>query len=770
MPDPTNLQEVSSVPEWYPHASREAAREYLRCGYWPIRLESGTKIARFGGWQNHRSSEDTLHKDFPDDCNLGVITGSPHPHSDNWSFTCIDFDFAPTDTTSRDQVLRALPEGVYPTRTGAYQRLQVFCHTDVVFKSAGKNLSEANPAHPFAISAIGRNGKPQLAQVEIRGPNHQSMVPPSRHPGGWPIRWLGPSLTSYTLATLPKLSKFRVQELIAILAEPKAAVHQLGEAAPGSIHNSVIAATAWMVNNQWPDHDVEQRMNEFWARLCQEYSDPGRTERDFHDEWTRAVKQARSKFEHDTHPTRAFKTVEGKGGTTKSQAEGGKAKLARIMADWWKSEHTTEENGPPAVDHMANVRLYKDGWWQPQDKKNIVRDILEIFDVVTARDANEAYATLVSSLNAIPISNPDYICMRSGCVDIRTLTVLPHSPENGMLSCVAFDFDPDAPSPNYDKFMADTFRQRAWEEDPRSPKEMEDDEQVMRDTWEEFSGYALTEYTGLQAMLIVLGPTGSGKSTLADTFSWILPEAVVSAVPLTKMADARNHPAILEARLNISYETGTAYTEAADFINSTAAGDLQSVRKMHSEAVQVRSSVKLIFLGNRIMKTSDTSGAIQRRMVTILAPTKRDNARDRDPSLPAKLRAEAGAIFSRYVIAGNRVLQRGRFLSSAFSDHITGDSQVKADSVRAWFGDRCEFDPRNQLPNDILYFDYSVWAKDRGFKPVNYQEWGSRVSNIDTELRSVQARVPGTQARQMVRHVSWQPGVVPNGGPGGGNY
>ena len=740
------------------------ALRYLAQGYQPIRLERGTKEPRFGRWQTYQCTEALAPAHFYAGCNLGVVTGTRHPDNPSWCFISIDLDTSSTDDVSRDRLLSCVTPGVYPTRTGSFQHVQMFCNTDFPYKDRGNVVVNAHHDHPFAVSSINDKGKPSYAHIEIRGPYHQSMVPPSAHPNGWPMDWMGPPLHHYHVNNVPFLSRFRMQEILAILTEPNAAIHALHDAAPGTIHSSLISATGWMVNNSWPDQDISDRMDVFWDNLSEENATLDRTHADFDREWTVAVQQARRKFEDNAHPSKSAQADEGL--NPKKNA----TKLPRVMAEWWEAK-MGDANTPASVDDLGNVYVYQFGWWHKVQRTDITRVMLLNYTMVTGRDAHEAYTTLLSSLPNMPIVDPDLICCQTGTLNVRTLTVYPHSPEHGLLSAVPYDFAPGTPTPIYDQFMSDTFVQCHWGDyDERDQGMLDLDTETMKQTWEEFAGYSLTGSTALQSMLVFLGPTGSGKSTLAETIEWILPKGTVSGVALSNMSDARNHPHILSSRVNISYETGVSYGDASDFINSTAAGDTQSVRRMREESYSVQATTKLMFLGNRIMKTADTSGAIQRRMVTILAPNKRADASQRDITLSSRIRTEASGIFTRYVEAGNRVLERKRFLPSFFSIHALQESRDQGDSCRVWYLERCEYSTDVQMPNAMLYFDYQVWSKDRGFRPMNIIEWGTRLSGIGDHLRSKQARIKGTKGREVVRPIKFQDGVVPNLGTGGGQY
>lgn len=772
MSDTSNHSLVSDTlfdPEF---AAREAPL-YTQQGYEPIPLNERSKLPIGRDWQKRDYPPSSAKRDFPFGCNLGVRTGTPDPGDSAWLYCAIDFDFSFNDTTSRERILRCLPPNTFPIRSSYGPRLNLHCLTDFEFQSAGKVVRKADEAHPFAVDEINEKGKPILAQIEIRGPGQQQMLGGSEHPGKpsrnvspFTTRWLTVPLHHYHISELPRLSKFRLQELIAVLAEPTAAIHRLADAAPGSIHDSIVSAAAWMANNAWPDVDVQDRFELLWQQLTEEYDEESldRTERSFTQEWQTAINTARAKYEVDRRPSKSARQGPGPNG------EEPKLRLPRLMADSWRNINTLD-GVMPHVDPQGRIRSYSHGYWRERKPEDIRHELLTQFDTLTAKDAHEALNTLLNTLPRLPTPDPDLICTRSGCLSLSTLTLLPHSPDFHLISAVPFDFDPEPSAPVYERFLYDTFTQCSWEdEDNRTPNELEEDAKIMTDTWEEFAGYCLTTSTSLQVMLILVGPTGSGKSTLARTLEWIFPSGEVGAVSLSKMDDSRYHPAVLSKRVNISYETGMAYSEATDFINSTAAGDTQSVRRMREEATEVTSSVKMIFVGNRMMRTNDSSGAIQRRMVTILAPNKREDAESRLHDLPQQLRAESNAIFSRYVIAGSRVLARGRFLSSHFSVRANRDNRIRSDSVSVWFYARCEYDADTKMPNDMLYYDYRTWSIANGFKPVNNIEWGTRVSQINPEMKSKQVRVPGSKARQYVRPIKFQEGVQPELGPGGGKY
>lgn len=718
-----------------------AAREvptYLDCGFSPIPLKGKVPwsgILPGGTWKGFQAAADALHY-FPAGANLGVNTGQPHPHDPAFRLVAFDLDFAENDTISRDRVFKCLPPDIFPSRSGQGQRLHVLCMSDIEFPgNTGVIPIKVDVSYPF---------KPK--ELKARGHGLQSMMAGSLHPDTNQVTyWYGAALTDYTLLTLPRFSKYRFQELVAIFLEPEKPFHQFAQDDDMmvNVHNNIVSATSWMANNRWPEMDVTARMDLYWSQLMDMgYEDPdGRDERSFTTEYLTAFRQAMAKYSDENKPSKSARA----NGPSRNEE---KLSPERMMADHWRMLNTCDAIAP-RVDQKLTMRIYGGGWWKPVDPGTIMRDMGRIFDGSSGKKLSAAYDTLVKTSDAIPPGESSMLCMASSALDLATMQEHDHHPEHYLTTAVPFDYTPDAPCPVYDQLLADTFRQVQWGVDERTEDQLKQDETIMRHTWEEFAGYCMLNTAKFQKALFMVGPPASGKSLLAKTIEWVLPEFTdVTTVALDEFGDPRLRPEMLAAKVNICEDIDTGFAKSAGFIKAVVAGNRQSIRVLNQQKMEIVPTVKFMFIGNRLMRTSDTSDGIQRRMVVLLAPNEIKDDRDRDPDLELKLRPETPAIFSRYITAAHRLLQRGRFLHSHYQGVAIAENKRETNNVLMWMDENTHRpEDASQTPCGLLYADYVEWCSLNNHRVVSNNEWGKRLLLHDPELKTHVTRMGGTQYR-----------------------
>ncbi len=147
--------------------SLKAARLYQSLGWSVVPAPAGKKAPAIDGWQKLRLAEADLEKHFSDGANIGVILGSA-------SAALIDVDLDSAEAISVAPFF--LPE------TGLISGRKTNLRSHYWFRAIS-HLPEykkfSDPTRSIKDNCI----------LELRGDGHQTLVPPSIHPGGEAYVW-----------------------------------------------------------------------------------------------------------------------------------------------------------------------------------------------------------------------------------------------------------------------------------------------------------------------------------------------------------------------------------------------------------------------------------------------------------------------------------------------------------------------------------------------------------------------------------------------------
>lgn len=233
-------------------------------------------------------------------------------------------------------------------------------------------------------------------------------------------------------------------------------------------------------------------------------------------------------------------------------------------------------------------------------------------------------------------------------------------------------------------------------------------------------GYGLTGFTTEHVVLFAWGPGANGKSTLFNTVRWIMGTYAVVAPPdMLLMTHSDRHPCDLAmlrgARMVFAGELspGRAWDEAK--LKMLTGGEPITARFIRQDFFTYEPRFLLIVHGNHKPSLSCVDEAIRRRI--LLVPfTQIVPPAERDPDLPAKLKAEGRAIL-RWMIDGCFEWQRiglapPRSVVQASEDYLGAE-----DTLGQWLDECCVIDPRVEwMPLNMLYASWCAWCDANGMR------------------------------------------------------
>jgi P4 family phage/plasmid primase-like protien len=229
-------------------------------------------------------------------------------------------------------------------------------------------------------------------------------------------------------------------------------------------------------------------------------------------------------------------------------------------------------------------------------------------------------------------------------------------------------------------------------------------------------GYALTGEVREHALFFVYGTGGNGKGTFLNTITHIMGDyqRVSGAETFTESPGDRHTTELARlqgSRLVTAQETEEGKRWAESRIKSLTGGDPITARFMRQDDFTYIPQFKLVIVGNHKPSFRSVDEAIRRRL-HLIPFTASIPAAERDPLLPQKLKAEAGAILS-WMIEGCREwaihgLQPPQIVKES-TDHYLGAE----DSLQQWLDECCEVGT-GFASSKALFSSWARWCEESG--------------------------------------------------------
>jgi energy-coupling factor transporter ATP-binding protein EcfA2 len=225
----------------------------------------------------------------------------------------------------------------------------------------------------------------------------------------------------------------------------------------------------------------------------------------------------------------------------------------------------------------------------------------------------------------------------------------------------------------------------------------------------------LTADVSHERIFLLIGPPGSGKSSAFEAVTSMIGEEAVCAASLGDFADDRGLTKMVGKRAVILHDASLSKVDAAaamEGLKKLSGGDMLTVRRLYSEAQQVRIAAQILISYNEPATLPDNSGALARRQVVI--PFSQSFVGKADPSIKAGIRGEGTGI-ALYALYH---LRRLRTSGSpwAMSEH----GQEMADDLRRQQSHVLDFledsrfgfvrEPDSWVATDEVYTEYMRWC------------------------------------------------------------
>ena len=308
-------------------------------------------------------------------------------------------------------------------------------------------------------------------------------------------------------------------------------------------------------------------------------------------------------------------------------------------------------------------------------------------------------------------ANPWLLNCPNGTLDPRTGELRPHRREDCLTKLCPTNFNPEAGSFSWDRFLEGVFEESATIE-----------------FLQRFAGYCLTGSVQEQILGVLWGPGSNGKSTLLTAFQDALGPDYSMAAPSGLLTVKKNdtHPTELAdlfgMRFVVSQETEAGNRLAESLVKSLTGGDRVRARRMYENFWQFSPSHKLVVCTNHKPRVRGTDHAIWRRLVLIAFNAKFWNADKgetgpielkQDKGLPAMLKAESEGILA-WAVQGCLDWQRAGLRIPESVRASTEEYRHEQDALGRFVSECCVTGLTCKVKFSSLFDALERWANDGG--------------------------------------------------------
>jgi putative DNA primase/helicase len=316
-------------------------------------------------------------------------------------------------------------------------------------------------------------------------------------------------------------------------------------------------------------------------------------------------------------------------------------------------------------------------------------------------------------------ADPWLLNCTNGTLDLRSLVLRPHRPEDMLTKVAGAPYDQDASSETWNRAL------QAW---------MGGDNDLVA-FLRRALGYSIAGVTSEEKLFVVLGPGGGGKSTCIEAVRAAIGDYSRTAdfeAFLRKQGSGgiRNDIARLAgARFVSSIEVEDGAQLAESLVKSITGGDRITARFLYQEAIEFTPQLTLWLVANDAPRVNDRDSGMWRRIVRIpfehAVPKER-----RDPKVKATLvdPERSGAAILAWLVRGCTEWQTGGLQIPAAIERATDDYRDSQDPLSDFFEDECAFGPELAVDRNVLRRRYEDWAKRAGHKfPIAPKTFNERL-------------------------------------------
>jgi putative DNA primase/helicase len=330
-------------------------------------------------------------------------------------------------------------------------------------------------------------------------------------------------------------------------------------------------------------------------------------------------------------------------------------------------------------------------------KQGFVTNIMDAICAVVNLDIERAPAW---RSEAGRINPKELFACANGLLDLRTRTLLPHTPDYFNLNWSDIAFQSEADAPRWSKFLGEVY-----------PGDTEAQRLL-----QEWLGYVLTDDTSQQKMLMMVGVKRSGKGTIARVAQQLVGYASYCSPTLGSLGERFGLAPLLGKKLAVVSDariSGKRDLQATvENMLRVSGEDGVSIDRKNLPALESRLTARFWVITNLLPGMLDEGGAFASRFLILSHGVSFFNAEDEQ--LTVKLLAEVSGVLNWALDGLDSLRKRGHFLQPASGKEKLHDLERMNSPIKAFIEDRCKEGPDAWVKKDDLFAEYLSWCRNVG--------------------------------------------------------
>lgn len=566
----------------------------------------------------------------------------------------------------------------------------------------------------------------------LEGPNSKGSYHWIEFPSVNPSKRLTLSLFETPLTLLPELGEHQIMEIsfhANILPEAKNAVRDLIIGDPwsgpgdGDYRQRIGAAIHRYAAEGFPAEYIKTRIIQIVEDHLgkfhhPEWGDNNNQLIDDVDGWLRGSKKIRPKAK----PAGGNKEKEARQSDDEDppqakRAAGKKLPDDREAADWLNEQfpfdHVRIFDGVRYFWDEANVA------WRPLSGQ-VLRNLVYSTFSHLGGGAIKSAAAMWMDMNhvEIPNGNSHAVLFQNGMFDLRSGGLRPPQMNDYNPHPLQVEYAPGSTCPLWLRHIHGMLQPGIEVVEGLSEIEIAQEHERAIDTFEEFLGYSLIRSYKYQKALFVVTPPGAGKGTIWKLMRDLFPDGSVSGESMDELDLPEARQRMVGKLVNFGSESGRRDRHVDAVFNTITAHEPVSVWDFGVSRTTARLMTRLVFDGNHLPSSSDTTGAFKRRAIVLMGSALSPNMkRINTETYLNMLRSELPGIALRLVRAYARLVERGDFDPPKYTEKQTEDLRIEASPVTMWIRDATH--PSTvAMPVGVLYSAFREWCIDNGHRFV----------------------------------------------------
>lgn len=406
-----------------------------------------------------------------------------------------------------------------------------------------------------------------------------------------------------------------------------------------------------------------------------------------------------------------------------------------IMNEYDYNFITTKDN--------KQIYYYNGGHYHPEGE-TIIRQISEEYmDKLTKTHYKNEIEDYIRDKNYVDReeqfqSNPNYINVKNGVINLTTNKLESHSPSYFFLNEIPVKYDSNAKCPKIQKFL----------------KEITYPEDIP--TLQEFIGYCLYRRYNIHKACMLLGEGKNGKSTLINLITKLLGKHNVSNKELQELiyqrfAVSKLYGKLLNASADISDK---ALNKTGKFKELTGEDRIDAEIKF-KDSFSFVNYAKFMFSANKLPPANDDSYAFYRRWILISFPNT-FTGKKCDKDLLDKLSSEneLSGLLNWGLEGLKRLLTQGDFTYNKSVDEVTEQYKKLSDPEYAFVKENIKCMDGVYISKDEVWQRYTDWCKTNRLpvvpKNILTQKLSVHIQNFGTGRHKI-----GSKQVTTYENISW---------------